>query len=60
MPKIKIHVLQPKKKPPNVIRLNVRDIEKKIRKPHAPATKIHASKKQYQRKSNRPKMEDDV
>ncbi|MBI4138679.1 hypothetical protein HY479_00825 [Candidatus Uhrbacteria bacterium] len=37
------------------IRINVREIERKIRKPHAPPTKVHATKKQYRRKAKHRK-----
>lgn len=55
MPKQRSYNAAKTKNRKNVIRINVRDIEKKIRKPHAPPAKVELSKKAYTRKKKHPK-----
>ncbi|MBU0540082.1 hypothetical protein KKF59_03230 [Patescibacteria group bacterium] len=60
MPKLRSHPSTPEKNRRIVVRISVRDIEKKIRKPHAPPTKIHVSKKTYRRKPKHPKKDNEA
>lgn len=57
MGKAKTYDIKPEKNRRTIIRIDIREVEKKIRKPHAPPTKTHASKKRYRRKPKHPKQE---
>ncbi|MEK7655094.1 MAG: hypothetical protein AAB386_00215 [Patescibacteria group bacterium] len=59
MPKSRSYATKPEKGRRIVVRFNVRDIEKKIRKPYAPTTKVHVSKKTYRRKAKHPKNDNE-
>jgi len=55
MPKSKIHTVQAPKDGQNVVMVDVREIERRIRRPGVPGVRIHRSKKAYSRKQKHPK-----
>lgn len=57
MAKSKTHVVQGPKKANNVILVDMREIERKIRRPGVPVTRVHHSKKAYSRKLKHPKRD---
>lgn len=58
MAKKKIFSTIVRHKQPNVVKIDLFEIERRIRKPSLPGTKLHKSKKVYSRKRKHPKNEE--
>ncbi|MDD5438080.1 MAG: hypothetical protein PHC70_02965 [Patescibacteria group bacterium] len=48
-----------KRKAPNTVKIDVFALERKIRRPSLPSSKLHKNKKVYSRKSKHPKNSDE-
>lgn len=57
MPRSKTHAVQAPKNVKNLISVDMREIERKIRRPGVPVTRVHRSKKAYSRKLKHPKRD---
>jgi len=57
MPKTQTHAVQTPKNGRNLISLDVREMDRKVRKSGVPVTRVHRSKKAYNRKLKHPKTD---